>query len=165
MTDTGTISQAQKDYAKFIAAQRKKCASTFATERKQFRTGREAIGALGEIVFADHYLLEHPGVTLLGSAEHNALLGDVNIYQIKTTDCTNDVVSLIVPGVEIDRYPNSPFVLVQLLLPDTYNLVGWLYGWQIADLAWQHVEHDDNSGGSHWVKSYKLWTMADLPTS
>ena len=71
----------------------------------------------------------------------------------------------IVPGVEIDRYPNSPFVLVQLLLPDTYNLVGWLYGWQIAELAWQHVEHDDNSGGSYWVKSYKLWTMADLPTS
>jgi hypothetical protein len=111
-------------------------------------------------VFADHYLLEHPGVTLLGSAEHNALLGDVDIYQVKTTDCTNDVVSLIVPGVEIDRYPNSPFVLVQLLLPDTYNLVGWLYGWQIAELAWQHVEHDDNSGGSYWVKSYKLWTMA-----
>ena len=73
MTDTGTISQAQKDYAKFIAAQRKECASTFASDRKQFRTGREAIGALGEIVFADHYLLEHPGVTLLGSAEHNAL--------------------------------------------------------------------------------------------
>ena len=75
MTDTGTISQAQKDYAKFIAAQRKECASTFASDRKKFRTGREAIGALGEIVFADHYLLEHPGVTLLGSAEHNALLG------------------------------------------------------------------------------------------
>jgi hypothetical protein len=56
-------------------------------------------------------------------------------------------------------------VLVQLLLPDTYNLVGWLYGWQIAELAWQHVEHDDNSGGSYWVKSYKLWTMADLPTA
>jgi hypothetical protein len=89
----------------------------------------------------------------------------VDIYQVKTTDCSNDVVSLIVPGVEIDRYPNSPFVLVQLLLPDTYNLVGWLYGWQIAELAWQHVEHDDNSGGSYWVKSYKLWTMADLPTS
>jgi hypothetical protein len=98
VTDTGTISQAQKDYAKFIAAQRKECASTFASDRKQFRTGREAIGALGEIVFADHYLLEHPGVTLLGSAEHNALLGDVDIYQVKTTDCTNDVVSLIVPG-------------------------------------------------------------------
>jgi hypothetical protein len=32
-------------------------------------------------------------------------------------------------------------------------------------LAWQHVEHDDNSGGSYWVKSYKLWTMADLPTA
>ena len=165
MTDTGTISQAQKDYAKFIAAQRKECANTFTSERKQFRAGREAIGALGEIVFADHYLLEHPGVTLLGSDEHKALLGDVDIYQVKTTDCTNEVVSLIVPGVEIDRYPNSPFVLVQLLLPDTYNLVGWLYGWQIAELAWQHVEHDDNSGGSYWVKSYKLWTMADLPTA
>ncbi len=165
MTDTGTIHESQKAYAKFIGSCRKECASTFNSERKQFRAGREAIGALGEIVFADHYLLEHPGVTLLGSDEHNALLGDVDIYQVKTTDCTNDVVSLIVPGVEIDRYPNSPFVLVQLLLPDTYKLVGWLYGWQIAELAWQHVEHDDNSGGSYWVKSYKLWTMADLPTA
>ena len=162
MSDTGTISQAQKDYAKSIAELRKQCASTFTTQRKQVREGRDAIGALGEIVFADHYLLDHPGATLLGSPEHNALQGDVDRYQIKTTDCQNNVISLIVPGTEIDLYPNSPFVLVQLLLPDTYNIVGWLYGWKIKNLAWQHLDHDDNSGGSYWVKSYKLGTMATL---
>ena len=64
MTDTGTIHESQKAYAKFIGSCRKECASTFNSERKQFRAGREAIGALGEIVFADHYLLDHPGVTL-----------------------------------------------------------------------------------------------------
>jgi hypothetical protein len=83
VTDTGTISQAQKDYAKFIAAQRKECASTFATKRKQFRTGREAIGALGEIVFADHYLLEHPGVTLLGSANTTHYLATWTYTKLK----------------------------------------------------------------------------------
>jgi hypothetical protein len=83
VTDTGSISQAQKDYAKFIAAQRKECASTFATERKQFRAGREAIGALGEIVFADHYLLEHPGVTLLAARNTTHYLATWTFTKLK----------------------------------------------------------------------------------
>jgi hypothetical protein len=62
-----------------------------ATSRYQFAPGLQKYidGALGEIVFADHFNLPLNRI--------DWTIGDVGVYQIKSTRCANDLINLIVP--------------------------------------------------------------------
>lgn len=126
--------------------------------RHQFKPGLQKYidGALGEIVFADHV-----GLTPNGRDYYN--IGDVGIYQIKATRCTNDEINLIVPRNQAVTYKQSPFVLVQLF-DCHYKIRGWTWGHQIPVKSHWLQENGDTSGGAYWVTTGQLQHMDDLPT-
>ena len=126
--------------------------------RKQFAPGLQKYidGALGEIVFADHV-----GLTPNGRDYYN--IGDVGIYQVKATRCTNDEINLIVPRNQATTFKASPFVLVQLF-DCHYKIRGWTWGHQIPTKTHWLQNNADTSGGAYWVTTDRLEPIEDLPT-
>jgi hypothetical protein len=124
--------------------------------RKQFAPGvqKHIDGALGEIVFAEHFNLPFNRI--------DWTIGDVGIYQIKSTRCPNDEINLIVPRNQAITYKASPFVLVQLF-DCHYKIRGWTWGHQIPTKTHWLQDNADTSGGAYWVTTERLEPIEDLP--
>jgi len=125
--------------------------------RKQFAPGLQKYidGALGEIVFADHYQIP--------LNQQAWTVGDVGVYQIKSTRCPNDEINLIVPRNQATTYKANPFVLVQLF-DCHYKIRGWTWGHQIPAKTHWLQDNADTSGGAYWVTTERLEPIEDLPT-
>ena len=125
--------------------------------RKQFTPGLQKYidGALGEIVFADHYQIPLD--------KRAWTVGDVGVYQIKATRCANDEINLIVPRNQATTFKASPFVLVQLF-DCHYKIRGWTWGYQIPVKTHWLQDNADTSGGAYWVTTERLEPIEDLPT-
>lgn len=125
--------------------------------RKQFAPGLQKYidGALGEIVFADHYQIP--------LNQQSWTVGDVGVYQIKSTRCPNDEINLIVPRNQATTFKTSPFVLVQLF-DCHYKIRGWTWGYQIPAKTHWLQDNADTSGGAYWVTTERLEPIEDLPT-
>ena len=128
-----------------------------ATSRHQFTPGLQKYidGALGEIVFAEHFKLPFNRI--------DWVIGDVGLYQIKSTRCPNDEINLIVPRNQATTYKASPFVLVQLF-DCHYKIRGWTWGHQIPTKTHWLQDNADTSGGAYWVTTERLQPIEDLPT-
>jgi len=125
--------------------------------RRQFAPGLQKYidGALGEIVFADHYQIP--------LNQQAWTVGDVGVYQIKSTRCPNDEINLIVPRNQATTYKANPFVLVQLF-DCHYKIRGWTWGYQIPVKTHWLQNNADTSGGAYWVTTERLEPIEDLPT-
>jgi len=125
--------------------------------RKQFASGLQKYvdGALGEIVFADYFQIPLD--------QQAWTIGDVGVYQIKSTRCPNNEINLIVPRNQAITFKASPFVLVQLF-DCHYKIRGWTWGHQIPTKTHWLQDNADTSGGAYWITTDRLEPIEDLPT-
>ena len=150
---TFAITTEQKDYAKMIGRSRHNRAwdNNFRSaydEQKAYKMNCQ--GALGEVIFADHYKLARPiDETFLDALQS---VGDIAGYEVKSR--TNDYIrqELWINCADVDNVPAKPVVLIKIDSDyETYRYLGWIWSDEIA----QHKEVIKQIN-QHDVEVYRL---------
>ena len=119
-------------------------------------------GALGEVIFADHYKLARPiDETFLDALQN---VGDVAGYEIKSR--INDYIKqeLWINCVDVDNVPRKPIVLIKIDKDyETYRYLGWIWSDQIAQHKAAARQINQHNVEVYRLDATLLTTIEDLP--
>jgi hypothetical protein len=157
---TFPISKEQKEYAKIIGRSRHNESwdnnhRSAYDEKKAFVVNCQ--GALGEVLFADHYSLARPVTETYLDAKQS--IGDVAGYEIKAR--INDYIKqeLWINCADVDNVPSKPVVLIKIDKDyETYRYLGWIWSDELPNL--DTVRREINQ---HNVWVYRLDATLLLP--
>ena len=162
---TFAITKEQKDYAKIIGRSRhKECwDNNFRSaydEQKAYKMNCQ--GALGEVIFADHYKLVRPIKETFLDAKQTA--GDVAGYEVKSR--INDYIKqeLWINCVDVDNVPRKPIVLIKIDNDyETYRYLGWIWSDEIAQHKAATKQINQHNVEVYRLDATLLTPIEDLP--